>query len=311
MATYKVTGSITHPALVDPLDVDLSVEVPDAPPPEPEPEPPPPGPEPSPEPPPGPAPEPPPEPEPGDPTVFFQDNIAGGAEVMWGFDEQIASSSSGQGVTNMTVADPTGQGDVCLELFSHPPGADDHWRNQVGVLGYRQWRQAMEDHIRTGAPVFVSMEVYFPKAFTMEPVNGAPWVSMMDWHVFRQGGGSWYHTNPGVFVHEDGSNRFRFEWGTGGHNRNSGWSTIAMPVGEWFTWEWQWQMTTAHDGVCEIFINGESALRQEGVRTALDDGHNQPIYYIKQYGQTRPNGAWQMPLIRYVRNVKITDTRVT
>lgn len=60
------------------------------------------------------------------------------------------------------------------------------------------------------------------------------------------------------------------------------WSSIAMPVGEWFDMEMRWQFATGQTATLSVWINGKLALQQVGVVTAIPQ-HTEVESYIKLY----------------------------
>ena len=76
---------------------------------------------------------------------------------------------------------------------------------------------------------------------------------------------------------------FAFNWGgeAGQLNNNSDWSNIAMPVGEWFDMEMRLAMCTysARPATLSVWINGQLALQQTGVKTAIAGHPSSRIVY--------------------------------
>jgi hypothetical protein len=155
-----------------------------------------------------------------------------------------------------------------------------------------------------GDPVYVAQEWYLPESFGA--AGGSAWLNMWDWHATRDG--ERYHTCPGLFINEDRSMTFRWEWNCGTGQGQSSWSTVSMPVGEWFDIEMQYNRSVSN-ATTKLWINGVLALQQTGMSSMMV-GSDASEMYIKMYG--RENGSDWAPEImtKYVRNVRISGERI-
>jgi hypothetical protein len=109
-------------------------------------------------------------------------------------------------------------------------------------------------------------------------------------------------------LREDGSMQVRFEWGNANGNPISDYSSIALPVGEWFNVEMYWQWSES--ATLRVWINGQLALEQTGVRTRAPS-HTSVEMYVKFYGSTQGHTPWDpTPTVRYTRNVRVAATHI-
>jgi hypothetical protein len=159
---------------------------------------------------------------------------------------------------------------------------------------------ALRSHLRTGASVFMSMEMYLPAHTQPTPPDDTPWLAMYDIHPVA--GGVW---RPGWTASwpEDGSNSLMV-----GRQDTSDetYSNVQMPIGEWFTLEIEW--SGGPNETVRTWVNGTLATTQRNVQTTPNGGMITDLEtYIKVY--TEPQGSpWSAdPVIKYVRNYQITD----
>ena len=74
--------------------------------------------------------------------------------------------------------------------------------------------------------------------------------------------------------------------------------------------EMRWQFTTGPTGTLSVSINGQLALQQTGVKTAIA-GHSVVEFYIKLYGDDQGHTPGTRPrTTKYVRNVRISGERI-
>ena len=244
-------------------------------------------------------------------TVFFQDEIQTSGEP-WGFDEALTEYPVGDPISggarsdstaNLTkVADPAAGGSgFAIRQVVHASGPGGG-RSELGIWTLGGLHSALRTYLRTGASIFISMEIYLPAHTQPASPDTVPWLAMYDIHpntagdVLRPG---WSLNWP-----EDGSDSIMV-------NRQDApdeeiYSTIQMPIGEWFTLEIEW--SGGPNETVRTWINGTLATTQHNVRTTPSGGIITDFEAnIKVY--TEPQGSpWSPdPVIKYVRNYQITD----
>jgi hypothetical protein len=112
---------------------------------------------------------------------------------------------------------------------------------------------------------------------------------------------------------EDGSMRIKWTWRE--VNQDTEWSSITLPVGEWFDIEmhyvWGSESTGCAGGTTvSLWVNGELALEQRGV-TTRGNGHDSVETYMKFYGSANNGTTWEpTPSVKYMRNVRMSDHRI-
>ena len=210
--------------------------------------------------------------------------------------------SDANGANLSRVPDPLGGAGYAIRQY----GVCDEGgaRSQLGIWSFNQ--QAFRNLALSGAPVYVAQEWYFPEA--MDAGGDAwAWLSLLDWHTTKDGGARW-DTSPGMMLKQDGSMKFQLVWRNA--NGDSNWSTIALPVGEWFDIEMRWQFATGPTATVSVWINGQLALQQTGVTTA-GQGHNVVELYFKLYGSDQGHTPWSpVGISKYMRNVRISGERI-
>jgi len=207
------------------------------------------------------------------------------------------------GVDLSRVPDPLGGPGYAIRQY----GTFDEGgaRSELGLWSFVH--KEFGDLASSGAPVYVAQEWYFPEAIDAGG-DSAPWLNLMDWHSTGDGGNNRWHTCPGTFLNEDGSMTFRWEWGCGGGQ--SPWSSVALPVGEWFDIEMRWQRSADASATISMWINGQLALEQVN-RTTAKSGDSQVELYIKLYGSDQGHTPWSpYGTTKYVRNVRISGERI-
>jgi hypothetical protein len=164
----------------------------------------------------------------------------------------------------------------------------------------------------SGAPVYVAQEWFFP-ARIHAGGDDWPWLSFLDWHTTSAGGGCRWNTSSGIVLNEDGSMTFELNWGSGPASTNgggSGWSNIGMPIGEWLDVEMQWQFATGPTATVAAWINGQLALEQTNVVTALLQ-HSEVEFCMKLYGDDQGHTPRNpSPTVKYVPHVRISGPRI-
>jgi hypothetical protein len=250
--------------------------------------------------------------------LVWSDSIQSGGGV-YGFDQlgtehpigQTVTPSDANGANLSRVADPLGGPGYALRHYG--VFDEDGARSQLGLYSFIPSRQAFKDLALSGEPVFVAQEIYFPEAVEAGGEEWAVWLSILDWHTTKDGTERW-DTAPGLMLKQDGSMRFQFAWGVRARQINgdtSQWSTIGMPVGEWFDLEMRWQFASSQTATVSVWINGELALEQTGVQTAAP-GNNVAEFYVKLYGGSMQGHAPWSPvaITKYLRNVRISGERI-
>ncbi len=247
--------------------------------------------------------------------VIWTDSIQTGNSP-YGFDEfltehpidNVVTPSDANGANLSRVRDPLGGPGYAIRQYGEfgQGGA----RAELGVWSFAN--DAFRALALSGAPIYVAQEWYFPETIDAN-ADEWPWLSFLDWHTTAANGEARWNTSPGMVLNEDGSMTFEFNWGDGPRETNgdgSGWSHIGMPVGEWFDIEVRWQFATGPTATVSAWINGELALEQVGVVTALPE-HTEVELYIKHYGDDQGHTPWNpTPTIKYVRNVRIAGERI-
>jgi hypothetical protein len=215
---------------------------------------------------------------------------------------QTVTPSDANGANLSRVADPLGGPGYAMRQYGvYDTGGA---RSQLGIWSFNQ--SQFRDLALSGAPVYVAQEWYFPEAMD---AGGDPWawLSLLDWHTTKDGADRW-DTSPGMMLKQDGSMKFQLVWRNA--NGDSSWSTIALPVGEWFDIEMRWEFATGHTATVSVWINGNLALQQTGLATA-GQGHNVVELYIKLYGDDQGHTPWSpVGISKYVRNVRISGERI-
>jgi hypothetical protein len=249
--------------------------------------------------------------------LIWTDAIQSGGGL-YGFDQlgtehpigTTVTPSDANGANLSRVPDPVGGPGYALRQY----GVFDEGgaRSQLGLYSFSESQSAFRDLALSGEPVYVAQEWYFPETIDAGG-DGWAWLAFLDWHTTRDGGDRW-HTSPGILLQQDGSMRFQFGWGRDAAGQvngyNSDWSTIALPVGEWFDFEMRWQLATSQTATVSVWINGELALEQSGVQTA-GQGHNVAELYIKLYGSDQGHTPWSpVGITKYLRNVRISGERI-
>jgi hypothetical protein len=229
-----------------------------------------------------------------------------GWEVEYPGDNPIEPDDDANGASLTRVPNPLSGGGFAMRHFGtfDAEGA----RAQAGIWSFEN--EAFARQAMSPEGVWIAQEWYFPEAVDAGG-DDVPWLSVWDWHSTDDGGGDRWHTSPGLMIHEDGSMRVRWEWGgaAGEINPESAYSTIAMPVGEWFDVEMHYVWSSGPTTLT-LWINGELALEQSGVQTRAS-GHSVVETYIKWYGSTQGATDWNpTPTIRYTRNVRIASERI-
>jgi hypothetical protein len=247
--------------------------------------------------------------------ILWTDGIQAGTADNWGFDYMMTERPVGTSVTpsdangaNISrVADPLGGAGYALRFYTNFGSSAGGARAEVDLLS--QSNTAFAAQAKSAEGIWVAQQWYFPQALSAGN-DDYPWLNLWDWHSVSAG--DRWHTSPGVMVAKDGSMKVQFVWGGGSasYNSTTGYSSIAMPVGRWFSVEmhYVWSASTV---TVSLWIDGALALEQTVARTRAD-AHTGVEMNIKSYGATQGRTAWTpTPFIRYVRNVRFADGPIT
>ncbi len=247
--------------------------------------------------------------------LVWTDSIQSGSG-QYGFDGFVAQHpignevmpSDANGANWSRVPDPLGGSGYAIRQYGvcDAGGA----RSQFALWSFSH--QEFSDLALSGAPIYVAQELYFPETIDAGG-DGWAWLSLLDWHTTKDGTNRW-HTSPGIMLKQDGSMRFQFAWGNGAgadvNGPSSDWSSLSMPVGEWFDLEMRWQFASSQTATVSVWINGQLALEQTGVQTA-GQGHNVAELYFKLYGSDQGHTPWSpVGITKFVRNVRISGERI-
>jgi PKD repeat protein len=245
--------------------------------------------------------------------VLWRDSIQTAAAAPWGF-SQIAvehpigtrvTPGDGSGANLSRVANPLPGGGFALRHFATFDNGGT--RSQAGIYSFAN--PAFERQAKSPEGVWVAQEWYFPQAITARG-DAVPWLNLWDWHSTASGGNRW-HTAPGLMLAEDGSLRVRWEWGgpAGALNPTSAWSSIPLPVGEWFDIEMHYRWSAGRTTLT-LWINGVQALQQANVQTRAA-AHDTVETYVKFYGSRNGGTPWSpTPTVKYTRNVRVAGQRI-
>jgi len=248
--------------------------------------------------------------------ILWTDDIQNSCgEAPYGFSQIQLERPIGQAVGGNNevdlyrVDDPLGGPGFALKhvaTFDNNGGS----RSQAGIYSFAN--ATFDQLVRSPTGVFIAAEWYFPEAITAHSSNDSnPWVNLWDFHSV--GNGSRWDTQPGLMLAEDGSMRIKWTWRE--QNQDTDWSSVRLPVGEWFDVEmhyiWGSESTGCAGGATvSLWINGELALEQRGV-TTRGDGHDSVETYMKFYGSANNGNTWEpTPSVKYMRNVRMSASRI-
>jgi hypothetical protein len=204
------------------------------------------------------------------------------------------------------VPDPSGEGFALKQLatFDNNGGS----RSQAGIYSFAN--STFNQLVKSSTGVYIAQEWFFPETIGADSgLDSNPWVNLWDFHSV--GNGSRWDTQPGLMLAEDGSMRVKWTWRE--RNQDTAWSTVKLPVGEWFDVEMHYVWTEG--GGCDgatvtLWVNGQRALEQSGVVTK-GSGHDSVETYIKFYGSANGGPDWEpKPSLKYVRNVRMAAERI-
>lgn len=242
--------------------------------------------------------------------VEWSDSIQNSCEPPpYGFSQIQLERPIGQSVDGsdevdlVRVPDPDGSGGLALKhiaSFDNSGGS----RSQAGIYSFAN--AAFDRQVRSPEGVWIAAEWYFPKPITAhDNRDSAPWVNLWDFHSV--GPGERWDTQPGLMLAEDGSMAIRWTWHA--ENQDTDWSPVTLPVGEWFDVEMHYVWSSSC-GTVTLWINGQLALQQQGVKTK-GNGHDSVETYMKFYGSGNGGPDWTpLPSVKYMRNVRIAGSRI-
>ena len=250
----------------------------------------------------------------GAPVILWTDSIQGCAGK-WGFDylmtehpiSTAVTASDANGVNLSCVLDPLGGGGDAIRFFATFDTGGS--RSEADILSFRN--AAFDAQAKSPEGIWLAQEWYFPVAVSTGG-DTLPWINLMDWHSTDSGGGNRWHTDPGLMLREDGSMQVQFVFGgtAGTFNTNSEYSTIGLPVGEWFDIEMHYAWTTTNTATLSLWIDGVLALEKTGARTAAAS-HTVVEATMKFYGSTQGGTPWSpTPTVKYMRNVRFAGERI-
>jgi len=251
--------------------------------------------------------------------VLWTDGIQSACEAPWGFSQiqlerPIGQAVQGNAEVNMTrVPAPGGDGFALKQIatFDNNGGS----RSQAGIYSFAN--STFSQLVQSPNGVYIAQEWFFPEAITANSgLDTNPWVNLWDFHSV--GPGSRWDTQPGLMLAEDGSMRVKWSWHE--HNHETDWSSVSLPVGEWFDVEmhYVWSESANGGSSCEpgggttvtLWVNGQKVLEQSGVITK-GSGHDSVETYMKFYGSASGGNDWHpMPSVKYFRNVRMAGERI-
>jgi hypothetical protein len=183
-------------------------------------------------------------------------------------------------------------------------------RAQLGITSSENKR--FKTQAQSSAGIWAAHEIKIPEIISAGTASDtAPWLNLWDWHSIDADGNNRWHTSPGLMLAQDGSMRFRFEWGGPANaiNHPSAYSTIPLPVGRWFDLEMHYVWSTVPTTI-SVWIDGKLALEQAGVITRAAS-HANTETYIKLYGNSNGGLSWHPdPVILYTRNLRFAGERI-
>ena len=155
-----------------------------------------------------------------------------------------------------------------------------------------------------GTGVYVAEKLYFPSA-----LSGSGWLNIRDFHSITDVGGDRWDTAPGLLLRSDGSMQFQYD--NHGTSQTSGWSSIGLPVGEWFWLETFYKFSSVGFTMSSR-INGTEVLSFDGMITENGTTHTVGETYLKWYGETQGAPAWSPAgATKFVRAVNLNDAWMT
>jgi hypothetical protein len=248
------------------------------------------------------------------PKILWTDSIQSGS-APWGLDGYgteypvgtTVTPSDANGANFSVVPDPLGGAGRAIRHFAifDTGGA----RSQGGLYG--DVNTIFGNQAKRPEGIWVAQEWYFPEAISAGG-DAYCWINLWDWHSIDADRGNRWHTSPGLMLARDGSMKVVWEWGgpAASINKNSSYSSIAMPVGRWFDVEMHYVWTDSPNATITLWIDGKPALELSGVQTRASS-HQVAETYLKFYGSTQGRGPWTpTPSLKYTRNVRVAGERI-
>jgi len=248
--------------------------------------------------------------------ILWQDDIQNSCgEAPYGFSQIQLERPIGQAVGGNDEVDlyrtenPDGGAGYALKhvaTFDNNGGS----RSQAGIYSFAN--ATFDQLVRSPTGVYIAAEWYFPAVITANSsTDSNPWINLWDFHSVSNS--ERWHTQPGLMLAEDGSMRVKWSWTA--VNPETDWSTVTLPVGEWFDIEmhyvWGSESTGCAGGTTvTLWVNGQKTLEQRGV-TTRGDGHESVETYFKFYGSANNGNDWKPePSVKYMRNVRMSASRI-
>jgi hypothetical protein len=256
-------------------------------------------------------------PPPPSANLIWQDTIQSGGASPWNFSFNNCEHPIG---TNVTCSDANGAN---LSIVNDPAGGPGkalrHYINTANGGGCAQagvitWGDAnFNNQLKTKGDVWIEQEVYIPSPAPSAALAG-PWLNLVSFHsvspTLR------WHTDPGLLFC---SPTFSIECPSGSNGKlvarnytgliTAGATALPVPVNQWFKLQIHWIWSTSPVPT-DFYINGAKVL-QIVAPTRESSAQDLVEWYSTWYGDDR-GGAWSPnPLIRYSRNVKVSDAPLT
>ncbi len=247
-------------------------------------------------------------------TIIWTDDIQNGSPP-WGFDliqcqhsiDTEVACSDANGANVSVVADPAGGTGKAMRHYIVTSGSGG--RTQAGVMSL--FNSAFATQLANHGEVWIEEEAYFPSMPT--PSGNYPWLSIMDFHSTDSAGDNRWHTNPGLFLCATGIDCSSADTGklkarNFTDSIEAGPTTITVPIGRWFKLQVHWVWSTSAVPIT-YWIDGVQVLQitmatRDPLQTAAE-------WYDKWYGYDQ-GGAWSPdPLIRYTRNIRMSDAFIS
>ena len=213
----------------------------------------------------------------------------------------ICSDSNGANIS--VVPDPAGGTGLAIRHYIAPTGG-----GRAQLVTSTADNAALANQITSRGEVWIEQEMYIPRPIPSSKGKRA-WISIMDVHSTGELGANRWHTSPGLFfcsaalrcpsrdTGKFAARNFR--------NNVFAHSSFEMPVDRWFKVQVHVPWSTAPVPVT-FYVDGKEML-QITISTKNDD-HKVFEWYSKLYGGYWAGSAWSPnPLIRYTRNVRISD----
>lgn len=245
----------------------------------------------------------------GSDNIIWSDSIQTGSSP-WGFrficehpigTPVVCSDSNGANIS--IVSDPLGGPGKAIRHYVVPTGGG---RAQLGTSTFDN--TALANQLASRSEVWIEQEMYIPGPIPTSTGKRA-WISIMDVHSTGDFGANRWHTNPGLFLCSAALGCSSGDAGklAARNLRNNKFvqSSFHVPIDQWFKVQVHVPWSTTPVPVT-FFVDGKIAL-QIKIPTKSSD-HTVFEWYSKLYGSNSVGSVWTpTPLIRYTRNVRISD----